>query len=60
MDSRTDCQLPSSPQTPEAGPWKFLASLIPILSLMEISGALLESQVGVSSGPFPVATLGFM
>lgn len=56
VDSRTYCQLPPSPQTTEPGPWKFLATPIPILSLMEISAALSGSQVGVSSNPFPVAT----
>lgn len=30
VDSRTGCQLPPFPQTTEAGPWKFLATLIPM------------------------------
>lgn len=46
-----------SPQTTEAGPWKFLAALIPILSLMEITAALSGSQVGMSSSPFLATTL---
>lgn len=60
MGSRTDCQLLPSPQTTEGGPWKSLATLTPILSLMEISAASSGSQVGVSSSLFLVAILGFM
>lgn len=37
------------PQTTELGPWRFLGTLTPISSQMEISAALSGLQVGVSS-----------
>lgn len=50
MGSQPDGQLPPSPpQTTEPGPWRFLATLTPISSQMEISAALSGLQVGVSS-----------